>query len=407
VSLRAERDHRVRGLQDRSRRAVVALELHDGRPREARRELEDVGDGRAAERVDRLRVVAHDHQPVAGGAQRREDVGLERVRVLVLVDQDVVEQLRDRGARRRVAAERVPEQEQVVVVERALRALALGVALEDRADRLALLGAPRVLAFEHLGELGAAVHGARVDVGERVLAREPPLALAEPQLAPDQVHQVGRVGPVQDREAGGQAERPAVEPEQPVGGRVEGAAPHAAERVVAGQLLGAREHLAGGAARERQQQDPLWRDPAIDQVRDPAGERPGLARAGTGDHQQGAAEVLDGRSLLRVEALHRVEHAFEQDRVAVRRGQGPERAGGRLLPGRAGTIGDMCRSIKRLREGDVPATETEIREAALQYVRKVSGYRAPSRRNEEAFNGAVDEVAEVSRRLLEAVTRSA
>jgi len=67
----------------------------------------------------------------------------------------------------------------------------------------------------------------------------------------------------------------------------------------------------------------------------------------------------------------------------------------------------MCRSIKRLREGDMPATETEIREAALQYVRKVSGYRAPSKRNEEAFNGAVDEVAEVSRRLLESVTRSA
>jgi hypothetical protein len=67
----------------------------------------------------------------------------------------------------------------------------------------------------------------------------------------------------------------------------------------------------------------------------------------------------------------------------------------------------MCRSIKRLREGDVAATETEIREAALQFVRKVSGYRAPSKRNEEAFNDAVDEVAETSRRLLEAVTRSA
>ncbi len=232
----------------------------------------------------------------------------------------------------RVAAERVPEQEQVVVVERALRALALGVALEDRADRLALLRAPRVLALEHLGELGAAVHGARVDVGERVLAREPPLALAEPQLAADQVHQVGRVGPVQDREAGGQAERPAVEPEQPVGGRVERAAPDPAERAVAGQLLGAREHLAGGAARERQQQDPLGRDAAIDQVRDPAGERPGLARAGPGDHQQRPAEVLDGRSLLRVEALHRVEHAFEQDRVAVGRGQGPRWASGKGRP---------------------------------------------------------------------------
>ena len=55
----------------------------------------------------------------------------------------------------------------------------------------------------------------------------------------------------------------------------------------------------------------------------------------------------------------------------------------------------------------MPANETEIREAALQFVRKVSGYRAPSKRNEEAFNGAVDEVADASRRLLDAVTRSA
>jgi hypothetical protein len=64
----------------------------------------------------------------------------------------------------------------------------------------------------------------------------------------------------------------------------------------------------------------------------------------------------------------------------------------------------MCRSIKRLREGEVPASDEEIREAALQYVRKVSGFRAPSRRNEEAFDAAVEEVAEASRRLIESVT---
>ena len=45
----------------------------------------------------------------------------------------------------------------------------------------------------------------------------------------------------------------------------------------------------------------------------------------------------------------------------------------------------MCRSIKTLRSADEPATEDEIRAAALQYVRKVSGYRQPSRKNEEAF----------------------
>ncbi|HZD17001.1 MAG TPA: DUF2277 domain-containing protein [Actinomycetota bacterium] len=64
----------------------------------------------------------------------------------------------------------------------------------------------------------------------------------------------------------------------------------------------------------------------------------------------------------------------------------------------------MCRSIKRLREGAVPASGDEIREAALQYVRKVSGFRAPSERHREAFESAVDEVAEASRRLLETVT---
>jgi hypothetical protein len=63
----------------------------------------------------------------------------------------------------------------------------------------------------------------------------------------------------------------------------------------------------------------------------------------------------------------------------------------------------MCRSIKTLRRADVTADEAEIRAAALQYVRKVSGYRQPSARNEEAFSAAVDEVAHASRRLLEAV----
>jgi hypothetical protein len=64
----------------------------------------------------------------------------------------------------------------------------------------------------------------------------------------------------------------------------------------------------------------------------------------------------------------------------------------------------MCRSIKRLRDGELPASNEEIREAALQYVRKVSGFRAPSKRHQEAFEVAVDEIAEASRRLLGSVT---
>jgi hypothetical protein len=64
----------------------------------------------------------------------------------------------------------------------------------------------------------------------------------------------------------------------------------------------------------------------------------------------------------------------------------------------------MCRSIKRLRGPDGPATAEEIREAALQYVRKVSGFREPSRRNAEAFEEAIEEVAASSRKLIDAVT---
>lgn len=64
----------------------------------------------------------------------------------------------------------------------------------------------------------------------------------------------------------------------------------------------------------------------------------------------------------------------------------------------------MCRSIKTLRTGATPATDDEISAAALQYVRKVSGYRKPSNANEGAFEEAVAEVAAASKRLLEAVS---
>ena len=64
----------------------------------------------------------------------------------------------------------------------------------------------------------------------------------------------------------------------------------------------------------------------------------------------------------------------------------------------------MCRSIKTLRRADEPATDEEIRAAARQYVRKVSGYREPSRKNQEAFEAAVSEIASASQKLLDAVT---
>ena len=60
----------------------------------------------------------------------------------------------------------------------------------------------------------------------------------------------------------------------------------------------------------------------------------------------------------------------------------------------------MCRSIKQLRNIEIPATEEEVRAAALQFVRKVSGYRKPSKVNQEAFDHAVEEITQVTQHLL-------
>jgi hypothetical protein len=67
----------------------------------------------------------------------------------------------------------------------------------------------------------------------------------------------------------------------------------------------------------------------------------------------------------------------------------------------------MCRNIKTLHNFDPPTTEHEIRDAALQYVRKVSGMQKPSRANAEVFELAVDEIADTTSRLLESLVTTA
>jgi hypothetical protein len=67
----------------------------------------------------------------------------------------------------------------------------------------------------------------------------------------------------------------------------------------------------------------------------------------------------------------------------------------------------MCRNIKTLFNFDPPATDEEIRAASLQFVRKLSGFNAPSKANEEAFDRAIDEVADVARRLIHSLTTNA
>ena len=67
----------------------------------------------------------------------------------------------------------------------------------------------------------------------------------------------------------------------------------------------------------------------------------------------------------------------------------------------------MCRNIQTLFNFEPPATDEEVRDAAIQYVRKISGFTKPSRANEEAFARAVDDVTDASKRLLDSLVSSA
>ena len=67
----------------------------------------------------------------------------------------------------------------------------------------------------------------------------------------------------------------------------------------------------------------------------------------------------------------------------------------------------MCRNIKTLHNFKPPATEAEIRASSLQFVRKLSGFTKPSKANEEAFNRAVDHVAQIAKELLDSLVTTA
>jgi hypothetical protein len=67
----------------------------------------------------------------------------------------------------------------------------------------------------------------------------------------------------------------------------------------------------------------------------------------------------------------------------------------------------MCRNIKTLFNFDPPATDEEVRSASLQFVRKLSGFTAPSKANEAAFNQAIAEVTVVARRLIDSLVTNA
>ena len=215
---------------DRWRRAVVDGQRDDGGARVEVGEVEDVPRRGGPEAVDGLRVVADHGEAAAARAQGVEDVGLEGVRVLVLVDEHVVEGAgHDRG-RLGGAGEGPPEQEQVVEVEHVLRALAIRDRDEHVPDGVDVLPAPGRVAGHDVGEPLLRVDDPAGDGGDRVRAREPPAAGAalggQAQIGPDEARELHRVAGVEHGERRIDADERPVAPQEPVGHGVERAAPH-------------------------------------------------------------------------------------------------------------------------------------------------------------------------------------
>ena len=155
-------------------------------------------------------------------------------------------------------------------------------------------------------------------------------------------------------------ERRRVFDDQPVRDRMERAAPHPPRRrAVAAQRGGAGHHVRRRAAGERQQQHPLGRHPALEQRRDPTGERAGLAGAGAGHDHQRPVAVLDGTHLRFVQIrAGAIEHGFEASgsdrscgepspRGAVRRNPAPD--GSRSV--RLAALNPLCDRLDALQPG--------------------------------------------------------
>ncbi|CDC95621.1 putative uncharacterized protein [Alistipes sp. CAG:268] len=303
-ALRVAHDDRIGRLDDRPRRAVVLLELEDLRVGEILLEREDVLDLRPAERVDRLRVIAHDADLRVELREAADDDILRIVGVLVLIDQDVFEELlvarQHVGA---VAQQDVGLQQQVVEVHRAVALAPLAVDVVDVAEfgdlRLPVLGG-----VDRVGQIGPRRHEAVLGIGD---ARGDGVGLVavvgEVQLAEDRLEQVLAVRRLVDGERLGETDAVGILAQDPREDRVEGTHADVAAAAVGQHLGDARAHLLGRLVRKGQGQNVVRRNALLDHVGDARGQHARLARPGSGDDERRDVVVLDGGSLGGVQSL--------------------------------------------------------------------------------------------------------
>ena len=225
---RSARDDGVRHVENRLRRPVVLLERHDASPDEVFREIEDVPEVRAAERVDALRVVADDGDVAMTRRHPLEDARLKEVGVLILVDENVLIEIGELPPEGGQFDHERPVEEEVVVVEQVALLLSSGVFREGPEYPWNVVRELWHPGFDDMVDGELAIHMARIDVVERFFFREPFFPRAEAERITGELHEIFRVALIHDRKVGRQAGRLSEAAKQLVTRRVKRAAVHPA-----------------------------------------------------------------------------------------------------------------------------------------------------------------------------------
>ena len=293
-------DQHVGRPDDLGRGAVVFLEPHDPRAGPAAGEVEDVRHLGPAPGVDRLVVVTHHADAAMVAGERRENPLLDTARILVFVDQQVVEAAGLNAADVLMLGEElIHEQQQVVEVDCAggLQGV-LVAAVAGRGERPAVVGVGRDGVHRHVGTDGPALPTAHAieQVGR------PEHGVGDLQFLE---HAAGRgllLAAVDDREPFGVAETGGVPPQDADTQRVDRGNLGLLVEPFLQSLSRPGEHLAGSFVGEGHRENPRGLGAPPHQVADPRNDHAGLARAGAGEHEEGPRRRGDGLGLSRVES---------------------------------------------------------------------------------------------------------
>ena len=290
--------HGIREIQQALPRPEIPFQPNHRHVVEGRGQSDQVVAVRAPEPVDGLRVVADHRQAPARGPQAQHDVDLRLIHILVLVDQHVIPPAGDLRTEDRIGQQTAPGQQQIVEVEHSSGPLTGYVGPEQLGDGRRMWLQPRKIGGDQRPRRGAGAHRPGVQVDQRRRIGHPRVLVGQAVIMPEQIHRVGRIGPVQHRHLLRQSQHFGVPRNQLVRNGMEGAALQAARRLLPGAHgRGPAEHVVSGTTGEGEQQDPLGRDTTIDQVRHPRRQRPGLSGAGARQDDQRRVAVGGRRQL--------------------------------------------------------------------------------------------------------------